>query len=229
MQQFAAVTEARPFLLATLRSVIDGGDVTNDELDAALPRQPVCVVLNGRRGTAYPTGPMTTTFVQKTSLCAITKATACRPAVRIGNRDGLKSPNCGRSPVRCKQPTNAPHPANAEAAQTTDSFGACSWGCIGRGLPYGLPPSVVAVGNVRLPYRRTSWHGPFVWGSFRGSSRRDADFWAALPTQSDVALASANHQLSPFERRQRAYRVRNMTDHYREEKRPGGKRPIYRR
>jgi hypothetical protein len=30
------VTEARTFLLATLRRVVDGGDVTNDELDAAI-------------------------------------------------------------------------------------------------------------------------------------------------------------------------------------------------
>lgn len=30
------MTEARTFLLATLRRVIDGGDVTNDELDAAI-------------------------------------------------------------------------------------------------------------------------------------------------------------------------------------------------
>jgi hypothetical protein len=30
------VTNARTFLLATLRRVIDGGDVTNDELDAAI-------------------------------------------------------------------------------------------------------------------------------------------------------------------------------------------------
>jgi hypothetical protein len=30
------VTDARTFLLATLRRVIDGGDVTNDELDAAI-------------------------------------------------------------------------------------------------------------------------------------------------------------------------------------------------
>jgi hypothetical protein len=30
------VTDARTFLLATLRRVIDGGDVTNEELDAAI-------------------------------------------------------------------------------------------------------------------------------------------------------------------------------------------------
>jgi hypothetical protein len=36
MYQFDAVTEARTVLLATLRRVIDGGDVTNDELDAAI-------------------------------------------------------------------------------------------------------------------------------------------------------------------------------------------------
>jgi hypothetical protein len=32
------VTEARPFLLATLRRVIDGGDVTNDELEVAIAK-----------------------------------------------------------------------------------------------------------------------------------------------------------------------------------------------
>lgn len=36
MLQFVAVIEARTFLLATLRRVIDGGDVTNDELGAAI-------------------------------------------------------------------------------------------------------------------------------------------------------------------------------------------------
>ena len=30
------MTDARTFLLATLRRVIDGGDVTNDELDEAI-------------------------------------------------------------------------------------------------------------------------------------------------------------------------------------------------
>jgi hypothetical protein len=32
------VTDARPFLLATLRRVIDGGDVTNDDLEAAIAK-----------------------------------------------------------------------------------------------------------------------------------------------------------------------------------------------
>jgi hypothetical protein len=34
--QFAVMTDARTFLINSLQRVIDGGDVTNDELDAAI-------------------------------------------------------------------------------------------------------------------------------------------------------------------------------------------------
>jgi hypothetical protein len=36
MGQFAAVTDARAFLMISLQRVIDGGDITNDELDVAI-------------------------------------------------------------------------------------------------------------------------------------------------------------------------------------------------
>jgi hypothetical protein len=36
LRQSAGVTDARAFLINSLRHVIDGGDVTNDELDAVI-------------------------------------------------------------------------------------------------------------------------------------------------------------------------------------------------